>query len=367
MQLFRSDLLAGLAVIGLLAAAGATPSRAQDVVRYSQAGAGAAWQDLSGVIEKEGPAGIQIKSRDRVVVIPAENIVLVQYKHPTLLAVDFRAAQDRISQALVASGPQMAEKVKQARDAADKLAEKAGNEAAVARYAAWQVALSRFAEAKANGKQPEAVSILERAVVATRGGWEEVQALRMLVEQQQLMGQPTTATLEKWSRMAGLPVESQSKIQNRLRLAKISEGKAAEVATELASPDGADLAKAALLELALLVAGPFDAMKLRQTRLALARLATKETEGAGQSDEAFLAGCQVVLGNYLMTQKKPEEAVWEWIRVEAQYPGNKAELAEALFHLGSLYESQLKNPSRASECLDRLQGREFAGSVRAKK
>lgn|GEM_PF-786160 len=359
--------LVRLTAMGLLALSASTRSLGQDVVRYSQPGRGTAWQDLSGIIEKEGPAGIQIKSRDKVVLIPAEDIVLVQYKHPNLLAVDFRAAQDRISQALMASGSQMAEKIKQARDAADKLAEKAGNEVSVARYAVWQVALSRFAEAKANGKQAEAVSILDRAATATRGGWEEVQAMRMLVEQQQLLGQATSGTLEKWSRIPGLSGENQSRIQNRLRLAKIREGKGGVVAAELATSVGSDPAKSALLDLARLVAGPLDSGKLKQTRLALARLETLQPDRVGQVDDHFLAGCQVVLGNYLIVQKKPEEALWELVRVEAQYPGNKAELAEALFQLSSLYETQLKNPTRAGECVERLKGWEFAGSVWTKK
>ncbi len=367
MESFPTRSLFRLVAMIVVLANGSSPLMGQDVVRYAQPGKGASWQELSGVIEKEGPAGIQIKSRDKTTLIPAEDIVLVQYKHPNLLAVDFRAAQDRISQALAAPAGQQAEKIKQARDAADKLAEKAGNDGPVARYATWQVALSRFAEAKGNGKHTEAVSILERAATATRGGWEEIQAMRLLVEQQQLLGQATSGTLEKWSRIPGLAVEYQSTIQNRLRLAKIREGKGSEVGSDLAKSTGEDPAKSVLLELSRLVAGPLDPAKLKQTRLALARLGSQPAERVGQVDEVLLAGCGAVLGNYLMAQKKPEEALWEWVRVEAQYSRNKAELAEALFQLSSLYESQLQNPARAAECAERLQGREFAGSIWAKK
>jgi hypothetical protein len=186
-------------------------AHAQEVVRYAPKGRGTAEQDLLGLIEGEGPAGIRIKTREKVVLVPANDIVMVQYKHPDILSVDFRAATDRINQAMVASGPQMAEKLKQARDAADKLADKAGSAIPVARYAAWQVALSRYAEAKANNKETEALSLLDRAATATRGGWEEVQALRLLAEQQQLIGQNNLPTLERWAKIPGLPADATAK------------------------------------------------------------------------------------------------------------------------------------------------------------
>lgn len=342
-------------------------AHAQDVVRYAPKGRGTAEQDLQGLIEGEGPAGIQIKTREKVVLVPANDIVMVQYKHPDILSVDFRAATDRINQAMVASGPQMAEKLKQARDAADKLADKAGSAIPVARYAAWQVALSRYAEAKANNKETEALSLLDRAATATRGGWEEVQALRLLAEQQQLIGQNNLPTLERWAKIPGLPADATAKIANRIVLAKIREGKASQMAIELVPSASRDPAKAALLAVARTVEGPFDAAKFKQARMALATLSLLVEPGPGQADPALISGCLVVLGKYLLAQMKPEEALWQLVRVEAQFPQEKADVAESLQFLTTLYDSQLKNPRRAEECADRLRSREFSGVIQPKK
>jgi hypothetical protein len=351
----------------VLVTGGSLPLMAQDVVRFTVQARGAGERDLAGVIEKESAAGIQLKTREKAVLIPATDIVLVQYKHPELLGVDFRAARDRISQALVATGASLPEKVKQGRDAADKLAEKAGSSIPVARYATWQVALSRFAEAKAFNKDAEAVSILDRAATATRGGWEEVQALQLLVEEQLLQGQSPVAALDRWSKVPGLPKDAQAKVMNRVRLAKLREGKSAEVSKELSGRPSAEPGEASLLALAQLISGPMDAVRLKKARAALANLVAQSVQNPDGTDPALEAGCLTLLGSYLVGQKKPDEAVWEFVRVEAQYPQEKPEMAEALYHLATLYDSVLKNPRRAEECAERLKNREYSGSVWLKK
>jgi hypothetical protein len=59
--------------------------------------------------------------------------------------------------------------------------------------------------------------------------------------------------------------------------------------------------------------------------------------------------------------------LWQLVRVEAQFPQEKADVAESLQFLTTLYDSQLKNPHRAEECADRLRSREFSGVIQPKK
>lgn len=367
MRLLSSPCLRVVWVALALAFVGCFPVLAQDVVRFAAQGQGVGERDITGVIEKESAAGIQLKSRDKIILIPAMDIVLVQYKHPDLLGVDFRAAHDRISQALVATGASLPEKVKQARDAANKLAERAGGSIPVSRYAAWQVALSRVAEAKAAEKHAEAVSILDQAATSNRGGWEEVQALRLLVQEQLLQGQSPVAALERWSKVPGLPKDAQARVLNRVRLAKLREGKSGDVFKELSGKAPAEPGDAALFALAQLVTTPVDAGRLKKARAALANLVVQSGQNPVWADPAFEAGCLTLLGSYLVGQKRPEEAIWEFVRVEAQYPREKPEMAEALHHLATLYDSVLKNPRRAEECAERLKSRDYSGTVWLKK
>ena len=57
---------------------------AQEVVRYVSEKAPTGFAEVVGVIEKEGPAGIQIKSKGNVVIVPALDVVTVQYRHHIL-------------------------------------------------------------------------------------------------------------------------------------------------------------------------------------------------------------------------------------------------------------------------------------------
>jgi hypothetical protein len=69
----------------------------------------------------------------------------------------------------------------------------------------------------------------------------------------------------------------------------------------------------------------------------------------------------------LLADKNSDDAFWEFVRVEAQFPGDPAELARALFQLGTLYDTVAKDPKRATECLERLKSREFSSSPFQKK
>ena len=73
------------------------------------------------------------------------------------------------------------------------------------------------------------------------------------------------------------------------------------------------------------------------------------------------------LGETLLADKNSDDAFWEFVRVEAQFPGDPAELARALFQLGTLYDTVAKDPKRATECLERLKSREFSSSPFQKK
>jgi len=334
---------------------------AQEVVRYVSEKAPNGFAEVVGVIEKEGPAGIQIKAKGNVVIVPALDVVAVQYRHPQISPLEFRAASDRLAQAIQAVPEQKMERFKLALDAAGKIQTLAGSNINVVRYGGWRVAMAEIAFARAEGKEVKVLSLMNQAMTSMKGGWEEIPACRMLVDQQALMGFSQLATLEKWGKISGLPNELAQKVSSRFQLGRIREGKGKLVIDELGSLPAQSPEQVLLVALARCVSGAFDINQLNAVRKALAG-AGKKVPGQ-LPNPAFISGCLVCLGEFLEQQKQSQEALWEFVRVENQFSSEKPDLAVALYHLGILYDTQAKNPRRAEECAARLKSREFAGAV----
>ena len=68
------------------------------------------------------------------------------------------------------------------------------------------------------------------------------------------------------------------------------------------------------------------------------------------------------LGDYYRIKKQDEEALWEYLKVDALYSQEKEEHAKALYWLSRLFESVQGSKIRAGQCLDRLLDKTYAGT-----
>jgi len=343
--------LMGMAVFCLIPAI----SLAQESVRVVTDRAKYTTEVISGTIQSESAAGLVVKGRDgKSVTLSPLDIVMVQYRHDSLAPLDFQLIYDRQDMARKATTPKdQADRLKQAEIAATKVLDQAGRPQVV-RYARFKLAEVRSELARLEGKDASILPIWKQAALETKGGWAELPALKALAEAQEAQGAPEVlATYEAMSKITGLPPELAQKIGLIVSARLLRAGKAAEAATKLkalpTSPDTALLAACANL-------GMGD-QGVAELRLAM----------ANASDPQLLAFACNHLGEALLAEKKPEEAFWEFVRVDVQFSGDPGELARSLFHLGTLYDTVGKDPKRAAESLEKLKGREFASSPFQKK
>jgi hypothetical protein len=340
--------------IGLVLAA-SLQATAQESVRVITDRAKNTSEVLSGTIQSESPGGLVIKGRDgKNATISPLDIVMVQYKHESLAPLDFQLIYDRQNMARNATAPKdQADRLKQAEIAATKVLDQAGRPQVV-RYARFKLAEIRTEIARMDGKEASVLPIWKQTALEVKGGWEELPALKALAEAQESQGSPEVlATYESMSKIQGLPADLAQRVAYLLAARLLQTGKTAEASAKLkglpANPDTAVLQACANLGT--------GGKGVPELRLAM----------ANATDPQLIAFACNQLGEALLADKKPEDAFWEFVRVDAQYPGDQAELARALYHLGTLYDTVGKDPRRASECLEKLKGREFANSPFQKK
>ena len=310
---------------------------------------------FNGTIQSESPGGIVLKATDgKTTTFSPLDILMVQYKHESLARLDFQMVYDRQLQAQTAtSAKDQADRLKQAEIAATKLLDEAGRPAIV-RYARFKLAQIRSDMARAAGKDSEILSTWKQTALEVKGGWEELPALKALAEIQESQGSADVlTTYETMSKLTGLPPVLAQRVGYLLAAQLLRKGKPADALARLkalpSSPETTLLVACANL-------GPAGkgVADLRQAM-------------ANATDGHLIAIACNHLGETLLADKNSDDAFWEFVRVEAQFPGDPAELARALFQLGTLYDTVAKDPKRATECLERLKSREFSSSPFQKK
>lgn len=310
---------------------------------------------LAGTITGESPGGLVLKARDgKSITISPLDILMVQYRHESLVPLDFQLIFDRQNMARNATNPKdHADRLKQAEIAATKVLDQAGR-AQVVRYARFKLAEIRAEIARMDGKEAGILPMWKQVALDVKGGWEELPALKALAEAQEAQGSPDLiATYEAMGKIQGLPADLAQRIGFLLAARLLRGGKPAEAMARLrslpASPDSA------LLQACANVGA--SGKGVGELRLAM----------ANATDPQLIAFACNHLGEALLADKKTGDAFWEFVRVDAQFSGDTGELARALYHLGTLYDTVAKDPGRAAECKERLKGREFAQSPFQKK
>ena len=69
------------------------------------------------------------------------------------------------------------------------------------------------------------------------------------------------------------------------------------------------------------------------------------------------------LGDYYRLRKELEPAFWEYLKVDTLYSQDKEESAKALYYLAELFDKVKNDKVRAEECLTRLKGAPYSGTL----
>jgi hypothetical protein len=83
---------------------------------------------------------------------------------------------------------------------------------------------------------------------------------------------------------------------------------------------------------------------------------------AGAGDDHLKALAYNALGDYYLQNKQPDEAFWQYLRVDAVYNQDREEHARALYHLWKLFETVRADQPRSNESLQRLEDKALAGT-----
>jgi hypothetical protein len=355
-RLLLCPLLAGL-VLAL-----ARPAGAQDTVIYLNRATGKE-DRVVGTIEAESPRGITIKARKAAQTVLAADVRQVVYRHPKVTALEFRAPFAKETRALQASRPAnrrtlLDEALKGFQDLDAQM-----RDAPLAhRYLQFKMGEVLALEAQ---DDPSRLDAAIAALTAYKNdfatGWEITSALKQLARLQEDRGDAVAAG-KTYEELAAVPdVPEQVKRESAILVARMllrggkygeAERKLAQLRTTLSENDP----QRAHLD-----------VYLAQSRLAQGH--PEKVEGElreairGSSDPNLKAAAYNALGDYYRQEKRPEDAFWQYLRVDTLYNQDREEEAKALFYLRTLFDKVKNDPVRARECARRLMEQRFAGSA----
>lgn len=362
-----------LSALGLLLAAAATAA-AQNKVHY-QPHATAKYLEivgkkdapLEGVVVKESPAGVVIKTagkNSQEVLVPPEDVLVIEYEVSKGMVSEFRSPLFRI---VGAQGPKVSaadrqKALTQAIGDLKKLDLKGYSNAR--RYVQFKIAeatalLSQ--DDKTTLKRDEAIKLLDEFRKENATSWTIVPALKTLAKLQEdaKMQKEAAKTYEELANVPGLPKELRQQ---------------AEVLVGRLLLRGGDFATAQsrLEKLAATLSDgeaqkPFVLAYLAEARISQNRVDGVQAQLEGiiksSSDPKLRAVAYNLLGDLHRAANRIDDAFWAYLRVDALYNDDAEEQAKALYYLSTLYATTSKpDPARGRECEARLRDPRFAGT-----
>jgi hypothetical protein len=353
-KIFPASLLAMMAVAVL--------AWAEDQVNYFDAAAKKE-VELKGTIDAESPAGIRVKTKAGVKDVPSADVRSVIYGSQAVSALEFRAPLGKEARALLATRPAERQNLlEEALKGYRELDARVKDEPQAHRYLQFKIANALALQAKDDpAKRDAAVAALAAYKTDFPGGWEVVPALRQLAQLLEDKGDAAAASAA-YADLAALPDLPKEMRQESEVLAVrllLRGGKYADAETKLKALQ-AGLAKDDPLR-------TFVDVYLVQSQMAQGnpKQAEQRLQAAlrGTTDNGVRALAHNLLGDYYRLQKQPEEAFWHYLRVDVLYGQDREEHAKALYYLAQLFDKPKNDPVRAEECLTRLKGAEFSGTL----
>jgi tetratricopeptide (TPR) repeat protein len=354
-------LAAGLGVLAL--SAGGT-ARGQDKIDYydrtlkKQA-------SVVGAIEGESPASIKIKLKGRdggVRAIPAVDVVEVRYKVKGVTDLEWRQPFGAEGRAVRETGKRRAALLTKALEGYKLLDGQVSASPSAQRYIRFKIAQVQALLAQDNpAMTADAIKALAAYKRAYPSGWEIVPALKQLGQLQEASGQVDEArkTYEELADLPGVPKEMKQESDLLVARLYLRGGKYAEAEKRLEGLSkalGRDDPQRAFI-MAYLADSQMGQGNLKQAEAQL-------REAIRSSSNPRLRGLAYnLLGDYYVKAGKPDEAFWQYLRVDVMYNEDVEEQARALYHLRTLFDKVKRDPIRARECANRLLDKRFAGTL----
>lgn len=216
-------------------------------------------------------------------------------------------------------------------------------------------------------RRDDALAALKKFKEEHNDGWQFAPTLMMLAQLQEEKGEVAAVqkTYEELAAVPGISDEIRTTsllkvVQTLMKAEKftLAEGKLEELQKTLPA-DSSEASKVKVYLAQCQVLGS-DTAKAEQGEKQLREL-------AGGGDASLKALIHNTLGDYLLKKNKPEDAFWEFLRVDVLYNTDKNEHARALYHLAKLFREVRKDGPRADACLEQLKDKRFEGTEYQKK
>jgi len=238
----------------------------------------------------------------------------------------------------------------------------------VRRHLLYQSAEASYRLAQLDGgRREEALAALTRFKEEHNDGWQLAPTLMKLAKLQEAKGD-AAAVQKTYEELAAVPgISAEIHTTSLLRVAQTlmkaekftaAEDKLQDLQKTL--PANSPEASRVKVHLAQCQVLGNDASKAEQAEKSLRQL-------AGSGDASLQGLIHNTLGDYLLKKNKPEEAFWEFLRVDVLYNSDKNEHARALYHLARLFREVRKDGPRADACLEQLKEKRFEGTEYQKK
>lgn len=354
----RILLAAGLA-LGLLGVV-----KAQDTVYFVDRVANKDMTYVGSIVE-ESPLGIKLRLRGKegeVKLIPAETITRVDYQDKEVAAVDYRRPLGKLELAYKESRPkQRGELLDQALEGFSKLNRTLAR-AEARRFVRFKMAEITTLQAQTDpARMDEAIKLLTEFKTAHSTGWQILPAMKMLGNLLEQAGKPDQAR-KIYEELAGLPdappvlQRESSLLVGKLLLREGKYVEAEQRLRKLATAFSSEDPQGSLVR-AYLVQSQMGQKKLDSVARDLAQLIKSST------DSKLRALAYNLLGDYYRLRGQAEDAFWQYLRVEVQYPDDVEEYAKALYHLSTLFDKVKNDPIRGKEYAAKLRQPRFQGTI----
>jgi hypothetical protein len=357
--------LPAAALAACLAAAAPARVRAQDVVDYFDPASKQETkvEQVRGTIESEGPLGIKVKPRTGPVKdIPAADVRNVRYK-TAVSDLDYRKPFGLEDRALGQTRDEQRKKLlADALQAYGDVLPRLRETPAASRYFQYRIARVLALQAEdEREKLDAAIAAFAAFGKQHTAGWEIVPALKQLARLQEEKGDLAAAGAA-YADLARVPgITSQVKLDSEILGSRmmLRAGRADEAEKKLTALDatlsGGETAK------------PAVQVFLAQCRIARGDLADVEGKVksalASTADASVLAAGHNTLGDYYLKKSQPEDAFWEYLRVDVEYADDREEEAKALYFLAQLFDKVKNDKVRSGEFLARLQDKATFGGT----
>jgi hypothetical protein len=344
---------AALAASFLLASAATVGAQQDEVTYYDRAEKKEV--RTGGTIEEETTAGIRFKSKGAAKLIPTPDVRSVAYRSDRVPLVDFHSLAGRESRAL-AIGEKAESRRKTLAEVLkgyEEMAPKLKDAPAAQRYVQFKIAAVKFQLSRDDPAQLDAATAALGAFKTDHGKtWETVPCLMMLALALEDKGDPESAVraYRELVALPGLPADLQreaavleGKLLLRAQKFADAEKKFQDLLTSSTARDPQEAALLVLRTQSRIGQGKLEGVE-EQLRTALQ---------AGD-DAAVKAMAYNTLGDYYLKKGEPEDAFWNYLKVDLLYGQDREEQARALYHLARLFESVKSDSVRGQQCLERL-------------